>query len=328
MSVTIAELGFEPGKGMAPYDDVESLVVDINGMSVGDRSYMWVEAEPHTNVLYHKGEVAEPGHFVSMREDPLVSQVIPTLVAQGGVMLRQRGKREGLYVPTVEDVNENRTDVSVWSWHGRAVDQGNDAAKWGSDVIGRPVRLVAVSHEEARFVEGDPSLGRVGFADAYPFTVGSTRSLELVNERLRAAGKPEITARRPRASILLGGLALPNAAELPDDVFPEDYVEEIHLSGDGLKLVLVRMKACGRCPVPDTDEVTGIRAGAPVRQALGKLHRNGHHADQAHYGTSAELFWTQNFIARPPKGMGPNEVFTIMRGAEVEVVYSTDTNWS
>lgn len=327
MSVTIEELGFAPGKGMTAYDNVGSLEVSRDGMPVGDRAYMWVEATEHTNTLYHKGEVVGPGHFISMREDPVVSQIIPTLVAQGGVMLQRRDNRESFYIPPVEDLAENRTDVSVWSWHGKAIDQGDDAAAWGSDIIGRPVRLVAVSHKEPRYVEDNPALGCVGFADAYPFTVGSTKSLALVNEKLRAARKPEISAKRPRVSILLGGLILPNQAELPDDVFPEDYVQEFRIMSNGLLAVFRRMKACGRCPVPDTNEVTGERKGAPVRQALGRLHRNGHHADQARYGNKPELFWTQNFIAELPKGMGSEDTFTVERGAEVEVVYTADTNW-
>jgi uncharacterized protein YcbX len=170
-------------------------------------------------------------------------------------------------------------------------------------------------------------LGRVGFADAYPFTVGSSRSLELVNEKLRAAGQPDISAKRPRVSILLGGLVLPNQAELPDDVFPEDYVEDFRVTSNGLVAVFKRIKACGRCPVPDTNEVSGEREGAPVRKALGQLSRNGHHANQVRYGAKAELFWTQNFIVNPPAGMDPGETFKVERGAEVEVTYSEATNW-
>lgn len=170
-------------------------------------------------------------------------------------------------------------------------------------------------------------LGRVAFADAYPFTVGSTQSMDLVNEKLRTSGQDEIAATRPRVSILLGGLVLPNAAELPDNVFPEDYVEAFQVTSDGLIAVFRRIKACGRCPVPDTNEFTGERKGATVRKALGQLGRNGHHADQARYGEKAELFWTQNFIAEPPAEMDPSDTFRVERGAEVEVMYSDDTNW-
>lgn len=326
MPVTIEELTFEPGKGMAPYDDVAALEVDVTGLNVGDRHYMFVEAAEHENVRYRR-EVAQPGHFLSMREDPVLTQIIPRLEAQGGVTLGQRGTGEALYVPEAEDIKDNRIDVSVWSWDGQAVDQGDDAAQWGSDIIGRPVRLVSYSHARPRWVENRPALGRVAFADAYPFTVGSTRSLELVNEKLRAAGQDEISARRPRVSILLGGLVLPNQAELPEDVFPEDYIEAFKVTSNGLAAVFTRLKACGRCPVPDTNEITGERRGAPVSKALGQLGRNGHHADQTRYSANAHLFWTQNFIVNPPKELDPGKTFTVERGAEVEVIYSGDTNW-
>lgn len=327
MPVTIAEIGFAPGKGMVAYDDVASIEIDDHGL-FGDRHYMWVEAEPHKNELYHHGEIAEPGHFLSMREDPGLTQIIPILEAQGGVSLSTRNTNEALYVPGAADTNENRTPVSVWSWHGEAVDQGDEAAAWGTIVIGRPVRLVAVSDEKPRFVEGDKSLGRVGFADAYPFTVGSTRSVELVNQQLEAAGVDPITYRRPRVSLLLDGLELPNADKLSDAVFPEDYVDEIAISSNGLTVVLKRIKACGRCPVPNTDEITGVRRGAPVTKALGALARGGRHTDTGRYGEKPELFWTQNFVVKLPDGMEQGQTIQVNRGAEVAVTYSADTNWN
>src|SRR6185437_7909445 len=116
MSVTIEELTFEPGKGMAPYDDVAALEVDVTGLNVGDRHYMFVEAAEHENVRYHHREIAGPGHFLSMREDPVLTQIVPRLEAQGGVTLGQRGNSETLYVPEAEDASDNRIDVSVWSW--------------------------------------------------------------------------------------------------------------------------------------------------------------------------------------------------------------------
>ena len=326
MPVTIAEIGFAPGKGMVAYEDVEAIDIDDRGL-FGDRHYMWVEAEPHENVNYHKTEIVQPGHFLSMREDPELTQIIPRLEAQGGVSLSTRSNSEPLYIPSAADTEKNRKPVSVWSWKGEAVDQGDIAAEWGSSVIGRPVRLVAISDEKPRWVEGDPTLGRVGFADGYPFTVGSTRSVELVNQQLEAAGVDPITYRRPRVSLLLDGLELPNADNLPENVFPEDFVDEIAISSNGLVVVLKRIKACGRCPVPNTNEVTGARIGAPVTKALGALARNGRHADEARYGKKPELFWTQNFIVELPEEMQPGETIQVRRGAEISVAYTYDTNW-
>ena len=323
---TIAELNQAPGKSMTMYEDVEVLQVDNEGM-FGDREYMWVEDAPHTHVLYNKQSVSEPGRFLSQREDPVLTQIIPKLTPEG-LDLHVRGSNEHLFVPRVEDVAANRRPVSVWGWRGEAVDQGIDAAEWGEAVVGRPVRLVAVSDEYPRFVENNPLLGRMGFADAYSVTVVSTDSIKLVNGRLRQADVPEVGSKRPRATLVLAGLVLPNQAELPPHVFPEDYVDEIRVGADGLIAVLRKIKACGRCPVPDTNEITGERRGAPVRQALGKLGRNGRHLDTVLYGSGPELFWTQNFVIQLPKDMPKDATIDIRRGAEVEVVYSPDTNWA
>ena len=326
MTVIAAELGFAPGKSMVAYDDVQALHFDSRGMPAGDREYMWVEGATYTNSLYRRGELAEAGHFLSLRKDPVLTQAVPLLTSEG-VELRVRGSNETLLVPRAEDVASNRGPVSVWGWNGEAVDQGDEAAEWGQELLGRLVRLVAVSNERPRYVEDNPEFGQVGFADGYAVTVGSTDSLALVNRELRAACHPEITAQRPRVTVLLDGLELPNAADLPADVFPEDYVAEIRFSCDGLEATLERIKACGRCPIPDTNEVTGERKGAPVRQALGRLARSGRHSNPG-YGKNPELLWTQHFIVRLPEDMPPDATIDLKRGAEVEVVYSDTTNWA
>lgn len=150
MKATIAELGQAPGKSMRAYADVQTLRIDHRGL-FGDREYMWVEAEPHTQVLYKPGRVDEPGRFLSQREDPVLTGVVPTLTPDGVVI--NRPEHHELFVPRADDTAVNRIPVSVWVWSGEAVDQGNEAAAWGQAQIGRPVRLVAVSDEKPRYVE-------------------------------------------------------------------------------------------------------------------------------------------------------------------------------
>jgi hypothetical protein len=91
-------------------------------------------------------------------------------------------------------------------------------------------------------------------------------------------------------------------------------------------LVLERRKACGRCPIPDTDQVTGERK-THVRSALGKLGRTGTHLDTARFGKETEIFLTQNFIMRLPSDLTDDAVLKIERGREVEVTYTSHTNW-
>lgn len=125
---------------------------------------------------------------------------------------------------------------------------------------------------------------------------------------------------RIRANIILDGISVDNP-----EAFPEDYIESITIASHGLKAVLRRHKACSRCPIPDTDQLTGARKTF-IRSALGKLGRNGTYADTDKYGKGVKLFFTQNFIIELPENMPEDQTISITRG-EVEVTYSDTTNW-
>jgi uncharacterized protein YcbX len=318
MNARISELGLNPGKSMRAYEDVEALHFDQDGL-FGDREYMWVEGEPYTYVNYKAGRQVGSGCFLSQREDPALACIIP-VVSPEGLRLSYQEEDE-IIVPRAEDTAANRRPVSVFKWSGEAVDQGDAAAEWGYKYIRRPVRLVAVSREKPRFVEGDPALGRVGFADVYPIHLTSTKASDTVNEYLASIGRPTVPADRYRANIILD-------IDDGEHDFPEDYITEVRIAQRGLTMVLRRWKACGRCPVPDTNQITGIRRRRThVRSTLGKLGRNGTHVDKERFGYKEEVFLGQNMLIELPGHMEPDQTITVERGAEVEVVYSDSTNW-
>ena len=319
---TIHELRLAPVKALRAADEtVDHLAINQHGL-FGDREYMLVEAAEHSNAVYERGHVAPPGHFLSQREDPVLTSIIPRR-DRDGLTLTAAGWRD-LWVQRADDTAVNRRPVSVWRWQGEAVDQGDDAAAWLSEVVGRPVRLVAQSDACPRYVEGNPALGRVGFADGYPLTIASTTAFDALNRQLEALGHHAVPTNRTRTTIVLSGLEAP---DIPAGAFPEDYVSAIRIASNGLVAVLRRVKACGRCPVPDTDQLTGARAGRPVLMALARLGRHGYHADPARYGSGAEVFFSQNFIIELPAGMPPDGEIVLARHASVEVVYDTQTNW-
>lgn len=298
---------------MRPQEQTHALVFDDLGM-FGDRQYMWVEAAPHTNVEYHPGEVVEPGHFLSQREDPKTLVKILPYLDQEGLFLYSEGTDDIIFVPRLLEDSDTRIPVSVWGWQGVGVDQGDEAAAWGEEQIGRPVRLVSTSHESPRYVEGDPDLGRVGFADGFPLLVISQASVAELNDYLVSKGKPEVPADRFRANIILDGV----------EPFGEDFIDTIELvATNGLSVVLKRIKACGRCPIPDTDQLTGERR-THVRAALGKIGRRGVHQNVAKYGDGTEIFFGQNFIV-DVEGTGDAR---IEAGQDLQVTFSETTNWA
>lgn len=315
----VLELGLAPGKSMRACEDVDALNFDANGL-FGDREYMWVEAQPYTCTTYKQGKQVGPGRFLSQRENPSLTGVEPSLV-DGGLKLAFR-KQDGLFVPEKEDTAENRISVSVWGWEGEAIDQGEEAASWGEAYLGRPVRLVAISDKKPRYVEDDPTLGRVGFADGFAVTVGSSTAFRAINTYLESIGREPIECDRARATIILDEI------EVPGEDFPEDYIRTISIAQSGMEMVLERWKACSRCPIPDTDQLTGERSSSTrIRPALGKLGRAGTHVDTERYGEESGLFLTQNFVVRMPNDMPEGATIELKRGANVDIVYSSETNW-
>lgn len=313
--VTVAELGFMPGKSMRPYENVEAISFSADGLIVGDRQYMWVEAEPYIYKDYKPGREVGPGNFLSQREDPCLTGVIPVLT-EAGVEL-SFNEQNGLFVPAAEDNEANRIPVTMWEWSGEAVDQGDEAADWGRAHIGRPVRLVRLSDEKPRYVENNPALGRVGLTDGFTVTVGSTTAFETINNYLEAQGKQPMPTDRARATIILDGL------EVPGEGFPEDFVQTITFVCNDLKVVLERWKACSRCPMPDTDQKTGERSrDTRVRPALGKLGRSGRHVNTEKYDIKNGLFLTQNHVVRMPLDMLPDTTIELKKGQEVTIEYS------
>ena len=307
---------------MHAYENVQALEFNAVGLLIGDRKYMWVEGAPYTYVNYKAGKQVEPGRFISQREDKCLTGIYPTLI-DGGVALTFRDQ-DGIFVPEIEDVAGNRIPVSVWGWSGEAIDQGDEAADWGHAHIGRPVRLVAVSDEKPRFVEDDPTLGQVGFADGFAVTVGSTTAFKTINDYLSYSDKLPMPTDRARATVILDGL------EVPGEDFPEDYVETITFVHDGLELVLERWKACSRCPIPDTDQTSGERSrNTRVSPALGKLGRAGTHVNVEKYGDESGLFLTQNHVVRAPKDVPNDTIFRITKDTNTKIIvkYSEGTNW-
>ena len=192
-----------------------------------------------------------------------------------------------------------------------------------SEVVGRKVQLVSVSHEHPRRVEDKREQGMVGFADGFPLTVASTESLALVNQKLQEYGHDSIKLTRARSTLTLDGLILPEEIQAPADAFPEDYVAAIK-NGD---IILERAKACGRCPVPNIDELSGRQNGSPVTKVLGALGRSGWHNDRDRYDTNRHLFWTQNFTVKIPVRMGSDTVIKISKNTPISIEYSAVTNW-
>ena len=149
------------------------------------------------------------------------------------------------------DLRGARREVVVWRHQCVAHDQGDEPARWLGEVLGRPLRLVRFDPVHRRlsdreFTGGTPGYSR--FADAYALLVVSLASLADLNARLPAP----LPMNRFRPNVVLDGV----------EPYGEDAIHELRTGPLALRLV----KACTRCTIPTTDQLTAARDPAePLR---------------------------------------------------------------
>ncbi|MCG2595601.1 MOSC N-terminal beta barrel domain-containing protein [Ramlibacter sp. XY19] len=229
VSARIARLFVYPVKSCAGVELREALLTDT-GFDL-DRAWMVVDAA---------------GEFVTQRELPRMALIRPTLKLSE-VILRAPGM---LALHLAIDTVEEPVQVKVWNDTVPAFDMGAIAAQWFSDFLGRPgLRLVRFDPEHDRasnrdWTGADTALNQ--FQDGYPLLVISTASLELLNEKLRAAGHEAVGIERFRPNIVLEGV----------EAHDEDRMAQMDIAtGEGL-VRLRPVKPCPRCPIPDIDPAT------------------------------------------------------------------------
>ena len=184
-----------------------------------DRDYMIADAE---------------GKLISQREVPQLALIDPTEV-----------------IALAAPVTEKRRPVTVHSWTGEGVDQGDTAAQFLGDICGIEARLIRFpSSYERQTGRGD---GVVRYADGYPLLVVSNESLSALNDRL----DEDIVIERFRPSIVIEGLDRPWA---------EDDIDTLGIGTVQIDLI----KACGRCTVIAVDQDTAGINGEPLKE-LGRF---------------------------------------------------------
>jgi uncharacterized protein YcbX len=139
-------------------------------------------------------------------------------------------------------------NISVWEWSGSALDEGDEAAKWFTNYIGKPSRLVRFNEvSETRAVDPVFANGHnVMFSDEYPFLLASQGSLDELNKLL----KDPIPINRFRPNILVDGC----------ESFSEDLWTEMKIN----TLTFHGVKLCARCKIPTIDQENAVPGSEPT----------------------------------------------------------------
>ena len=210
--------------------ELDEAVVGATGFDL-DRQWMVVDAD---------------GRFLSQREAPELAQ-IEVAVAGEGLTLSVPAL-PALTIPLRTPHGRERT-VEVWQDRCAAVDEGDAAARWLEQHLGRRAMLVRMAGVGSRPLAGAPVAPgiAVSFADAYPFLLVSESSLEELNRRLESP----VPMNRFRPNIVVAGCE-PHA---------EDEWRRV-----GIGEVVFRVtKPCARCVITTTDQRTGERGPEPLR---------------------------------------------------------------
>lgn len=225
MSATVSALNFYPVKscrGIAR----DSLALGATGFE-DDRHWMLVRPS---------------GRFVTQRELPHLA-LVGTAVAPHALTLSAPG------MPALSIDRAAAGDalaVTVWKFTGSGIDCGDEAARWCSQFLQTPLRLVRFDADvprqcSAEWTQGTPAITQ--FADGFPILVIARASLEDLNSRLPHA----LPMERFRPNVVI------------DDVAPydEDRIHELRSAEVTLRLV----KPCTRCSITTTDQQAGAVDG-------------------------------------------------------------------
>lgn len=212
------------------------------------------------------------GKFRSQRRTPAMAVLRPRYVDDRLVVSAPGADEFELDIVT----EGPRLPVSLFDiWYGTGVDQGDTAAKWFSDVLDLPCRLVRVPPDHDRDGWGEHP-GKVGFADAHAILVTSESSLDELNRRITARGATGVPMNRFRPNVVVSGWPEPHT----EDRFWLMTVGSVEL-GYSTKAI--------RCTVPMVAQDTGVRSGPEPTRTLADYRRERAMGGGVSFGAKAAV---------------------------------------
>lgn len=183
--------------------------------------------------------------LITQREYPVLSQFYPQ-ISDGKITITfQDHGHEFLICEHLED----QIYTKVWDDKSFVFEVNKTTSKWFSDHLGFGCKLVKIikagdrKHESSRSKE----TYNVSFADAYPYLLLGTKSLDFLNDKL----KEKITIKRFRPNIVINSQ---NPHE--EDDFDTFKIGEVYFKN---------VKPCGRCIMVNNDPQKGIVKKEPLK---------------------------------------------------------------
>jgi len=188
------------------------------------------------------------GRFVSQRQLPRMA-LINTAIYNESLILSAEGHGE-VTLPLIASGSRAGFSASIWRDECDVVEAGEEASAWLNKVLQtpKPLRLVNMADGFIRPQSHPQRFGEhtfTAFADAAPFLVANTASLDRLNQQLTQQSISTVDMRRFRPNVIVSGLS----------AFEEHKVQGLQ-HHDGLTLKLC--DHCERCIMttinPDSGE--------------------------------------------------------------------------
>lgn len=189
--------------------------------------------------------VDEQHRFLTQREIPHLALLNPT-ISQGNIQI-QNGN-DGISFESGE-ANGKIVQTNVWDDPAQTIEVSPLVSQWFSDTLHRKVKLVRHAGQDARMHHSSAIKQSipVSLADAYPYLVLGTKSVDSLNQRLSMP----VAADRFRANILID-----THAAHEEDAWPSYSLG---------KAIFQPVKPCGRCTVITIDQKTGQQNNEPLK---------------------------------------------------------------
>ncbi|NVK25003.1 MAG: MOSC N-terminal beta barrel domain-containing protein [Gammaproteobacteria bacterium] len=231
--------------------------------------------------------VNQDGQFASQRHFSQMATVATELTDSH--LILSHAEHQDLLIPlqSNDEVKRNRCVVKVWSSECEALNEGQLASDWLTNVLGQwrgqNLSLVRMAHDFQRAVSNKHTQGTENttyFSDGYPYLVTTTASLEVLNQKLEQQSENAIPMDRFRANIVVD-----NKEDIAN-AFIENRSDFLEIGPNEYLLELC--KPCERCKVPSIDQKSGFSESP--QQPLKTLFAMDHVQQKgAYFGHNAVL---------------------------------------
>ncbi|ATL69395.1 MOSC domain-containing protein [Nocardia terpenica] len=201
--------------------------------------------------------VGPDGVFRSQRRDPRLALIQPDIDAAGRQLTLHAPDADPIRI-TVDATGIPRP-VTLFGTGYRGIDQGDRVARWLTEVLDAPSRLVRVPPDHHRITDG-LTPGTSGYADSCPVHLISTESLAHLNDLIAARGGNPVPMSRFRLNIVVEG-------------WPEPYREDLALRIAVADAELGYAKPAIRCVITMVDQLIGTRTGPEPLRTLATYRR-------------------------------------------------------